>query len=290
MITFFAVPKPFKGHIGKIQKNAINSWRYVAPDCQIILFGNEYGVEQFASEHNLIHVPNVKTNDYGTPQLDYVFEKAQAISNNNIMVYVNADIIFLKDLVNAMHKVPFNNFVLTGRRNDLDLDREISFEESSYNWITEYARCNSKMATPSGMDFFVFTRGSVGNIPPFTVGRKGWDNWFIYNARKNGLPVIDVSDFVFAIHQNHNYEHIQKRYGSNYDGPESDQNIALINGKRIYRWEIEDADWSLTPDSLEKKRLCMRELFRQAVLCTPTQLHFLFETVLTFRYIFVKKI
>ena len=289
MITFFTVPKPFNGHIGIIQGNAIHSWQHVDHDCQIILFGDDYGIEQFATEHNLTHIPNVEKNAYGTPLLDSVFQKAQQIACNDIMVYVNTDIIFLEDLIPAIKKVPFDQFVLTGRRNDIDINKQIQFDDSHCTKFVECAKHNAKMLTPSGMDYFVFKKGSIKNIPPFTVGRKGWDNWFIFNARKNHIPVVDISASVFATHQNHNYEHIQNKYQSNYEGPESDQNIALINNKRIYRWEIEDANWLLMQDLLEKKRLNMREVFRQGILYTPIPLHFIFEIVLICRHHLTKK-
>ncbi len=31
MITIFAIPKPFKGHIDVIQRNAIQSWTKLSP-------------------------------------------------------------------------------------------------------------------------------------------------------------------------------------------------------------------------------------------------------------------
>jgi hypothetical protein len=41
MITFFFTPKPFHGHIGIIQRNAIRSWKLAHPDEECIMFSNE---------------------------------------------------------------------------------------------------------------------------------------------------------------------------------------------------------------------------------------------------------
>ena len=41
MLTIFSTPKPFRGHIGVIQRNAIESWKRIHPDVEIILFGDE---------------------------------------------------------------------------------------------------------------------------------------------------------------------------------------------------------------------------------------------------------
>ena len=52
MLTIFAVPKPFRGHIGVIQRNAIRSWTLLRPACDIILMGNEEGIAEIAAEFN----------------------------------------------------------------------------------------------------------------------------------------------------------------------------------------------------------------------------------------------
>ena len=53
MITIFTIPKPFKGHINTIQRNAIQSWMQLKPECEIILFGDDYGVSDIAKEFGL---------------------------------------------------------------------------------------------------------------------------------------------------------------------------------------------------------------------------------------------
>jgi len=58
-----------------------------------------------------------------------------------------------------------------------------------------------------GLDYFIFPCGLFRDIPPFAVGRPAWDNWLVYKARSLGLPVIDATKMVTAIHQNHAYSH-----------------------------------------------------------------------------------
>ena len=50
MFTIFTIPKPFQGHIGTIQRNAIQSWTLLHPRPEIILFGSEAGTAQVAAE------------------------------------------------------------------------------------------------------------------------------------------------------------------------------------------------------------------------------------------------
>ena len=37
------------------------------------------------------------------------------------------------------------------------------------------------------------------------IGRPGYDNWLIWYARRNFIPVIDLSKEVSVIHQNHHF-------------------------------------------------------------------------------------
>jgi hypothetical protein len=39
MLTFFATAKPFLGDSGIIQRNTLQSWKHLAPDVEVILFG-----------------------------------------------------------------------------------------------------------------------------------------------------------------------------------------------------------------------------------------------------------
>ena len=41
MLTIFSCPKPFRGHFGMIQRNAIRSWTLLKPTPDVILIGDE---------------------------------------------------------------------------------------------------------------------------------------------------------------------------------------------------------------------------------------------------------
>jgi hypothetical protein len=43
MPTFFTTAKPFPGHDGIIQRNALKSWTRLHPEVEVILFGDEGG-------------------------------------------------------------------------------------------------------------------------------------------------------------------------------------------------------------------------------------------------------
>ncbi len=101
VLTIFAVPKPFEGHIGRIQRNAIGSWARLRPQCQIVLCGNEPGTSDVADELGIEAIPEVSRNQFGTPLLSSVFRAAEERSRCRLLCYVNADIVLLSDFVAA---------------------------------------------------------------------------------------------------------------------------------------------------------------------------------------------
>ena len=59
----------------------------------------------------------------------------------------------------------------------------------------------------------MFTKNSWGGpqglseFPPLAIGRLAWDNWLVFWALAWKMDVINASDFILAIHQNHDYSH-----------------------------------------------------------------------------------
>ncbi len=51
LITIFTAPKPFTNpHINLIQRNAIQSWQHLGGEVQVLMMGDEAGMEDFAAE------------------------------------------------------------------------------------------------------------------------------------------------------------------------------------------------------------------------------------------------
>lgn len=278
MLTIFTIPKPFIGHIGIIQRNAIKSWLDLTPKCEIILYGDEKGIKEVADEYGLIHEPLIRKNHFGTPFLNYVFTHAQQKAKNDIVCYCNADIIFFNEVFTAIQKIYVKNYLIVGKRWDVEMT--FSLDTSKKGWKQElfsYARDNHTIQDFPGMDYFIFPKKMVRDMPPFVVGRSGWDNWMIYNARRLGISVIDASHVIKVIHQNHSYNHVPHQKGKEWNGPESKENLNLIQGRQMYLWKLADADWILAPDGLMKKPFSLRTFEQVLVLSTPQKFHIFLE-------------
>lgn len=260
MFTIFTIPKPFQGHIGIIQRNAIFSWKSILPRCEIILFGNEEGIAEIASDLEVLHIPEIKKNEFGTPLVNDVFKKAQKIAKNKILAYVNADIILMKDFLEAVSKINLEKFLMVGRRWDLDIKERINFQNP--NWkeeLQEKIKREGILHGPAGVDYFVFPKGVFQKIPPFAIGRTLWDNWFLYQAWVSSIPLIDATPVITAIHQNHGYPDKKWKSGI-WKGPESKLNQKLAGGLS-HALTIRDTSKILTEEGLKSPKLNLYRIF-----------------------------
>ena len=229
----FGCPKPFIGVTATHQYNAIRSWKRLHPDLQVILVGDEDGVAKASAELGVTHVPGCERNEFGTPLVSSIFALARKLSRHNILCYANADIIltnyFISCLRVALRRGP--RFLLVGRSWDLDLNIGLDFQRP--HWESDLlsdTRFRGKRATEWQIDYFAFPKGEYSTIPPFAVGRVRWDNWMIWNATANKIAVIDASDFITAIHQNHDYSHHPQGRQGVWEGPEAIRNHELAGG------------------------------------------------------------
>lgn len=251
MLSIFSIPKAFDGHDGVIQRNAIESWKRIQPTCEIILCADDSGVAEAAVEFGVKHLPNIARTEYGTPLLDSAFDQVKQIAVNDLLCFVNADIILLNEILEAVKRVQFREFLMLGQRWDLDITQPLEFDRPDWEMeLRRYVADNGVLHPPTGIDYFVFPRdGELSNLPPLAVGRRGWDHWFIYQARKLHYRVVDATKVVTVIHQNHDYSHVPNRTGNKSSGPESDRNMDLI-GQHAKRFTILDSTHIMTSNAL----------------------------------------
>lgn len=231
MITIFSIPKPFDGHIGLIQRNALASWRRLGPDVQILLFGEELGIREAAERFAAEHFPEIDINSYGTPLVSSAFAQARTHAKYDVIVFTNADMMYDESLLSAVSQVKgANRYVMSGQRCNVDVTRDLmptSTKEWSDFWKQSYTR--SSLHGPSAMDYFVFPKNLDLGMPGFAIGRVGWDGWMVWNSRKKGIPLIDATGSIRAIHQNHSYASLKLGY-QHWQGPERDLNLKLAGG------------------------------------------------------------
>jgi hypothetical protein len=196
------------------------------------------------------HLPNVARNESGTPLISSMFQLARDVSqrsHSDLLCIINADIILMPDLVEAAHRSRMlrDKFVLLSQRWDLDITQPINFTRDWEHRLSSTVHRQGQLHRPAGSDFFLFPLSSYTDIPNFTIGRAGWDNWMIYKARKEKWTVIDCTPSVMIVHQNHDYSHLPGGK-PHYEHPDTNENIRLAGGEANIRYTILDATHQLS--------------------------------------------
>jgi hypothetical protein len=257
MLTFFTTAKPFLGHNGVIQRNALKSWTLLHPDVEVILFGDDEGAADMAKELAIRHEPYTNKNETGLNRVDFLFARAQAIARHEILCYSNCDIILLQDFRSAVERVAaaHRRFLMVGRRWDTEITQPRDF--TSPDWQTRLrnlALQTNNRRTPDWIDYFVFPRGLFKEMPPLVVGRPFWDNWTVWKALDLKTPVVDASRTVVAVHQNHDYRHHPGGLQGVLHGAEGGANHRSTGGWKHLR-TIADATEALCADGLKRNHV-----------------------------------
>jgi hypothetical protein len=283
MISIFTAPKPFTNpHIATIQRNAIRSWKAI--EAEVILLGDDEGIAEAAVELEVKHIPNVARNDYGTPRIDSMFDLARKAAVGSILACVNTDIILLSDFYDTAHRViqTQKEFLIIGQRWDLDVQNELDIAASfdhfeinyRYDWENDLLyqiETRGRRHPRGGSDYFIFPINIFKTIPPFAIGRAGWDNWMIYEARQRGWKVVDGSTDINIIHQDHDYSHLPGGK-PHYKLPETFDNVKAGGGKRTI-FTLDDCDYLIKDGKLDYFPMSWKKFWREAEIIPLVRWH-----------------
>lgn len=257
MLTLFSTPKAFRGHSDVIQRNALKSWKLLHPDVEVILFGDDEGTGEVCRELGLCHEPNVLRSKHGTKRLDSIFGRAQEIARHDVLSYVNCDIILPREFVAALQRLLVwrQKFLMVGCRWDTDITEPIDFSRPTWEKeIVARAHAEGIRRFYHAIDYFLFPRGLYAQIPPLVIGRIWWDHWLVGKAYASGAAVVDVSEVVCAVHQNHDYGYHPQGWTGVWQDEEAQRNYELASRETRLR-TIEDATYRLTAWGVQANRL-----------------------------------
>jgi hypothetical protein len=195
-----------------IQRNAVRSWAALRPRAEIILLGSDGGTAEMAAEVGAVHIAAVAQSPAGAPRLDDVLDKGQKQARGAIVCFVNADIVLTQRWLSALQTVAHwrRQFLMVGRRWNLDVVAPIDFASPGWDHdIVVDATSRGRQATNMFIDYFAFPRGMMVDVPPFAIGRPGYDNWLLWRTRQRNIPLVDASDAAPVVHQNHDHSHVK---------------------------------------------------------------------------------
>ncbi|MGD9091709.1 MAG: hypothetical protein PVF74_02595 [Anaerolineales bacterium] len=263
-LTIFTAPKPFTDpHINTIQRNAILSWLNLGPEVEVLIVGEESGMQEVAAEYGVRQLPDVTRNDFGTPHVKSIFALARQASDSPMLAYVNADIMLLPDFVEAARTVSgqLDNFLVIGQRWNLEITAVLDFSPGWDQRLEEDIETRGELHRAVGSDYFIFPHSLFIDMPDFAIGRPGWDNWMIYHAQQENWPVVDGTPSITVVHQNHDYSHLPGGKPP-YTLPEGRLNKSLAGAdENLYM--ISDSDKQLTNGKIHTPRMTLPRAVRR---------------------------
>lgn len=205
MLTIWSTCKPFIRENTVNQRNATKSWTYLTDD--VILFGKERGLAQIAEWTDCRHISDVDETIYQIPALGGLFIQADKLARHDLLCSVCCDIILMPDILNAAHKVAdeLDRFLMIGLKWHYG-PGEIDFVPGWQNRLRDDAvRWGEQHKKTGGSDYFVYPRGLFEDwkFPRLMRGRYRDDIFLITAALQKGIPVVDATKVVLAIHQPH---------------------------------------------------------------------------------------
>lgn len=152
---------------------------------------------------------DIVRNESDTPILPDLFAKVERNhKDEELFAYVNSDIILFPDFAEALEVLDklLPKFLMVGRRWNWQRPRPLKLDDLDRNkdmFVREVMR-HGKLFNPA-TDYFGFRRGTFDydEWPKFAIGRYYWDAWIWWHALQEGIPVVDCTQAVLAVHQNH---------------------------------------------------------------------------------------
>jgi len=274
LLTLFTAPKPFTDpHIDIIQRNAIRNWQALGDAVDVVVIGDEPGIADTCTELGVRHLPDVRCNEMGTPLISSIFDLARGASDSPFLMYSNADILILPEVIDVVQLIAQEKkrFLVVGQRWDMDIDESLKFTKGWAEQLRARVRSEGELHGQTGSDYFIYPRACFTRIPNFAVGRAGWDNWMIFHARWRHFPVVDATQAITIVHQDHDYTHLPGGIKHFYQ-PETADNVQKAGGRRsIFR--LTDATHIFTNGQLRRKPIGWCAFWREVEIFPLTSLH-----------------
>ena len=251
MISILTSPKSFSPDFASIQDRAIESWKQIHPDIEIILYGMDQGIDAAAARHGCRHVSQIPCSKTGVPFFNAIADHANRHARFDLQMYLNADIILPPDLLLRIAPVQFERFLIIGERIDLEKGVEWNTSEPTGDKLKSLMEVGLARAHgPTGIDYFIFPRGLWGALKPLPVGRGGYDGALLAYCLRHRIPLVDATGVLPILHQWHDYSQLSGGLMEVHGGVEAQ---AIRRDHDIWHSSpsVTDADWVLSLGGLK---------------------------------------
>ena len=184
----------------------VRNWLSLSPFVIPVIFTNESDVADECRRMGWEVFPVRVAAADGIPVLKYMFQDVMEAFNTTFYAYSNGDILYTDGLIDTLVALVNSHIdiqtpvMLVGKRTNVDNVTES--EGSSYENLTAIAKSRGKLFTGYAEDYFITPRVYPWkDIAEVVIGRRAYDNWLVYYARKQKQVVIDATSTLLAVHQ-----------------------------------------------------------------------------------------
>lgn len=222
-------------HLGSekstVHHNTLVNWASFKPSVNLLLFSNSSYWTKVAKSFGWdVLKPLNENNGTKPPILKDMFRLAISRYQTKWYGYINADILLTTDLLKNLemftrrYNTSGSRLLLTGRRTNVG--NLTNLNPSSEVSIKEHAEKYGQLFNEDAEDFFISTKSFPWQrIPPLVVGRPGYDNWLVAEARcRLNATVFDVTQTLLALHQTTKKE----GNGEGHFHADSDYNLEVL--------------------------------------------------------------
>ena len=184
----------------------VKNWLSLRPYLIPVVFTNESTIANECRRQGFDVLPVRVTAAGGIPVLKYMYEDTMNTYSSSFYGYSNSDILFSETLIQTLSwilntSINFTNpIMIVGKRTNvsrLKLNDTLSWKK-----FHAVALCRGVVFAGKAEDYFITSRSYPWNdIPEVVIGRPAYDNWIVYNARKNNHTLIDATKTLLAVHQ-----------------------------------------------------------------------------------------
>ena len=214
-LTIFSVFRNYSVHEDS-QRHALQSWLNLSPPANVVLVGNEPGLQRLANEFpgRVVVEREVDTNFLGEPLFNSLMTRARRANTKYVML-TTSDLIFLNNLWSSVSSLDsaFSDWLMTGGRWTPPLNLTVGTDSANArtHWLDRLSsteieaaiRKDGRLHTLGGVGWFLWNSTPLklhtATMPPFAWGHGEYESWFIREASDSGLrAVVDASETVIA--------------------------------------------------------------------------------------------
>jgi hypothetical protein len=251
-LIIFSHPKPFRPETTAAQVAAFRSWKQAFPEARILLFGEEEGTKKTCADLGLEYAGPVRTEPgSGAALVSDMFQRSAA-GKGRLHLFINSDILLGAKASRTVARLDALSgpWLASGRRYRFPaLFEDTGAANREAAW--EKVPCWGDV---SEMDYFLYKNHEFVGMPDFTIGHCAWDNWMIWHARNQNIPVIDLSKTFHAYHFDHDYEYSRGNSSPwKRAGPLEEENLRLLGGE-ARRFHLGHATHEVGEEGIRRRR------------------------------------